>query len=83
MKIFRFDRQNGRTIDRFNSSGFVIARVAYLLDEATIHCAYLEPNGLIGHHQASMPQLFFVAQGDGWVKGEGSEKTRIQTGYAA
>ena len=83
MMIFRFDRDTGRKIDRYNSSGFVVARLAYLLDEAMIHCAYLEPNGLIGHHQATIPQLFFVVHGEGWVRGEMPEKTRIQTGQAA
>src|SRR5262245_59746605 len=83
MRMFRFDRETGRMIDRYNSSGIVLARVAYLLEEAINHCAYLEPNGLIGCHQANAPQLFLVLQGEGWVSGQSTERSRIQAGQGA
>jgi len=83
MKIFRFDRHIGKTIDRYNSSGFILSRVAHLLEEAMIHCAYLEPHGMIGYHQATVPQLFLILQGEGWVRGENPERMPIQTGQGA
>jgi hypothetical protein len=58
MKIFRFDSQVGKNIDRYNSSGFVIAGILHVLDEAAINCAYLSSGGVIGYHQATIPQLF-------------------------
>jgi len=72
MKIFRFDRESGRNIDHYNSSGFTVTRVAHLLEETMIQYAYLEPNGSIGYHQATVPQLFLVVQGEGWVRGQGA-----------
>ena len=83
MKLFRFDPEVGRTIGDYQSSGFVISRVAHLFDEATINCAYLDSNGLIGYHQAVNSQLFLVIQGEGWVRGESPDKTSIQAGQAA
>ena len=83
MKIFRFDPKTGRAIDRHNSTGFVLSSVAYLLEEAIIHCAYLEAEGLIGFHQAQQPQLFLVVQGEGWVRGETPERIQIQAGQGA
>jgi hypothetical protein len=83
MKIFRFDRDTGKIVDRYNSSGLTLTRVAHLLEETMIHWAYLEPNGLIGYHQATVPQLFLVVQGEGWVRGEAPERTNIQTGQGA
>lgn len=83
MKIYRFDRDTGKTIDRYHSSGFVLANVAHFLDEPIIHCAYLDPQGVIGFHQAGMPQLFLVLQGEGWVRGEAPERKPIRTGQAA
>ena len=83
MKIFRFDRETGRTIDRYNSTGFTLTRVAHLLEETMIQCAYLEPNGSIGYHQATVPQLFLVFQGAGWVRGQSPERTQIQAGQGA
>ena len=82
MKIFRFDRDTGRAVDRFNSSGFVLTNVAFLLEEVNLHYAYLEPQGVIGYHKANMPQLFLVIHGEGWVRGESPEKAAIQTGQA-
>ena len=42
--------------------------MAHLFDEAVIHCAYLDPNGLIGYDQAAY-----------WDKGEWHE-SGIETG---
>jgi quercetin dioxygenase-like cupin family protein len=83
MKIFRFDSGIGKKVDLYNSSGFTISRVAHLFDEAVVNCAYLDANGVIGHHQATIPQLFLVVQGQGWVRGESLERILIETGQAA
>jgi quercetin dioxygenase-like cupin family protein len=83
MKIFRFDRETGRTIDRFDSAGVALPRVAHLLEETMIQLAYLEPGGLIGYHQVAVPQLFLVVQGEGWVRDEAPEKFQIQAGQGA
>jgi quercetin dioxygenase-like cupin family protein len=83
MVIFRFDPQVGRSIDRYNSSGFTISRIAHLPREAVINCAYLDSGGVIGYHRAAVSQLFLVIQGEGWVRGESSERYAIQAGQAA
>jgi quercetin dioxygenase-like cupin family protein len=82
MKIYRFDPEVGRSIDQYNSSGFVISRVAHLFEEAVVHCAYLDSDGVIGYHQATMPQLFLVLQGEGWVRGESPERKLVKAGQA-
>ena len=81
--MYRFDPEVGRSIDRYDSSGFVISRVAHLLDTAVVNCAYLDSGGIIGYHQATLPQLFLVVQGKGWVRGESAERSSIQAGQAA
>ena len=83
MKIYRFDAEVGRSIDRYNSSGFVISKIVRLLEEAAVNCAYLEAKGMIGYHQAAIPQLFLVMQGEGWVRGEEPDRTAINAGQAA
>lgn len=83
MKIFQFGPEVGKSIDQYQSSGFIISRIAHLPGEAFVNCAYLSPNGWIGYHQAAAPQLFLVVQGDGWVRGKSSERTSIQAGQAA
>ena len=83
MKLYRFDREVGGSIQAYHSSGFVIARLAHLFDEAVVNCAYLEANGVIGYHQATIPQLFLVVQGEGWVRSETNGRVSIKTGEAA
>ena len=83
MKLFWFDREVGKSIDQYNSSGFIISRVVQLFDEAVVSCAYLSSSGIIGYHQATLPQLFLVVQGQGWVRGEAAARISIQAGQAA
>jgi hypothetical protein len=83
MKIFRFDPEVGKEINRSGSSGFTISKIVHLLDESVINCAYLDSNGVIGLHQATTPQLFLVVQGRGWVRGKTPARTPIEAGQAA
>jgi hypothetical protein len=83
MKIFRFDSQVGKNIDRHNSPGFVLARVLHLFDEAAVNCAHLGSGGHIEYHQATIPQLFLGVQGNGWVRGASAPKTSIKAGKGA
>jgi hypothetical protein len=39
MRLFRFDRDMGRAIDRFGSVGFVLTNIAQLAAPASIRCA--------------------------------------------
>ena len=83
MKLFRFDPEIGRMIDQYSSSGVILSKVVHLFGEAVVSCAYLDANGVIGYHQATIPQLFLVVQGEGWVRAESSGKTSIKAGQAA
>jgi quercetin dioxygenase-like cupin family protein len=83
MKLFRFDPKVGRNIDQYKSSGFVISKVVSPSTEVVINCAYLNANGVIGYHQAALPQLFLVVQGEGWVRGESPERVSLKAGQAA
>lgn len=83
MKLFRFDPEAGREIGEYGSSGLTISRVVHLLEGATVNCAYLAANGMIGYHQAAASQLFLVVQGEGWVRGESPDRMPIRAGQAA
>lgn len=82
MKIYRFDSDVGKSIDQYNRSRFVISKIAHLFDEGVTRCAYLKNGGVIGYHQATLPQLFLVVRGQGLVRGEGDEGISIRAGQA-
>ena len=48
-----------------------------------VQVIHLPPGGLIGRHVATVPQLFAVVAGTGWVSGEDAERRDIGPGYAA
>lgn len=83
MKLFRFDLEVGKSVDAYGSSGFVISRIAHLFDEAVVNCAYLEAEGVIGFHQATVPQLFLVVLGKGWVRDDSLKRIPVEAGQAA
>ena len=83
MRLFRFDPEIGRMIDRYSSSGVILSKVVHSFEEAVVSCAYFDAHGVMGNHQATIPQLFLVVQGEGWVRAESSDKTSIEAGQAA
>jgi hypothetical protein len=82
MKLYRFDAEVGREIDAFDSANFVMSKVLRLTAETRVSCAYLGPNGRVGYHQAPVPQLLLVVQGEGWVRGEAADHTPVTAGHA-
>jgi hypothetical protein len=44
---------------------------------------HIGPGGRVGYHQATVPQLFLVVAGAGWVRGAAPERTPIQPYTAA
>lgn len=82
MQMFRFDATVARPIDRFESR-FGISPVVRSAEGVQVGCAHLHADGLIGFHEATVPQLFLVVAGGGWVRGAESERTPIRAGQAA
>jgi len=82
MKIFRFDSEVGQHIEMYDSN-FVMSRIAMTEKPARIGCMYLQEDGIIGYHEAAVPQLFLVMSGEGWVVGNEGIKRRIIQGEAA
>ncbi len=83
MKIFRFDADVGRPIDRFGSSNLGLSRIVRTSRPVQVGCMHLAAGGVVGYHQATVPQLFLVVQGEGWVRGAEDERVPIKAGCAA
>lgn len=81
MKIYQFKKETGKRITKFNSD-FVMSRITQTEKAAYIGCMHLGKNGLVGYHQAVVPQLLLVVSGEGWVKGETDEYVKVQSGEA-
>jgi hypothetical protein len=69
MKIFQFTKESGTHISKFNSN-FVMSKIARTDYPAHIGYVQLDAGGVIGYHQAVIPQLLLVVNGEGEVCGE-------------
>lgn len=81
MEIYSFKKSVGKRINQFHSD-FIMSRVINTLNPAHVGCIYLEKNGVIGFHQAVVPQLFIIVNGKGSVRANNEEYTEVQAGEA-
>jgi quercetin dioxygenase-like cupin family protein len=81
MEFYDFSKDKGMKITKFDSD-FVMSRIVRTSTATHIGVMYLEPNGLIGYHQATMPQLLLILSGEGDVRGETDEYLKVQPGMA-
>ncbi|MBJ8009102.1 MULTISPECIES: cupin domain-containing protein [Bacillus cereus group] len=82
MKIFDFSEKVGKHISAFQSN-FIMSKI--LKHQGNIHIGsmHLQPNGVIGYHEAVVSQLLLIVQGEGFVCGLDKEKVKIGAGQAA
>lgn len=81
MKIYQFSKEAGKKITQFDSD-FMMSRITLTQKPAHIGCMYLEENGVIGYHEAVVPQLLLIVKGEGLVRGESNEFIKVHAGDA-
>ncbi|WP_057765970.1 cupin [Cytobacillus praedii] len=81
MEIYSFNKDTGKRITVFNSD-FIMSRIIQTKKEAHIGCMHLERSGVIGFHQAKLPQLLLIVSGEGYVRGEIENYVKVHTGDA-
>jgi len=81
LRIFKFSKEVGKKISQYNSD-FTMSRIIQTEKVTNIGCMYLEENGVIGYHQAVVPQLLLIMNGEGYVRGESEEYFKVQPGDA-
>lgn len=81
MEIYQFKREVGKRIEKFNSD-FIMSRIIQSEKATHIGCMHLDENGVIGYHQAVVPQLLLIVNGEGSVRGGKEEFIQVQIGDA-
>ncbi|AZU60239.1 cupin domain-containing protein [Neobacillus mesonae] len=82
MKFFHFGREVRREITAFNSINVGITPIVKKEAPSSVGCMYLDEESVVGMHPATVPQLFLVIEGEGWVQVEGGEKIKVSKGTA-
>ncbi len=81
MEFYKFNKDNGINVSKFNSN-FIMSRIIQTDQETIIGCMHLERNGIVGYHQAVVPQLLLILNGEGYVRNETSEYYKVVSGDA-
>ncbi|MGE7997551.1 cupin domain-containing protein [Lysinibacillus sp. NPDC093190] len=81
MKFYQLSKENGKNITQFKSN-FIMSLIINTEVPASIGCMYLEENGVIGYHQAVVPQLLLILEGKGYVRNEQEHYYQVQPGDA-
>ncbi|HET7577726.1 MAG TPA: cupin [Bacillales bacterium] len=82
MKIFQFGKDHAKWISRYESD-FYMSRILEQNEGVHVGCMFLDAGGKIGYHEAVVPQLLFVIQGEGSVIGSEKVKVQLKAGQAA
>ncbi|WP_313471122.1 cupin domain-containing protein [Lysinibacillus sp.] len=80
MKRIQFTQEVANEIIHYNSVDAFYRKIMKTEEPTSIGLIFIEPGGVVGMHEAPIPQLFIVVQGEGWVCGEDGEKMVIKTG---
>lgn len=81
MQLFKFNKEVGKRITRFDSN-FVMNRILHTKSSVQIGCMHLEENGVIAYHQATVPQLLLITEGEGEVRGREDNFVKVLKGDA-
>lgn len=81
MELYRFDKEAGKSITHFNSK-FIMSMVTRTEKPTQIGCMHLETDGIVGFHQAVVPQLLLIVEGEGWVRNDHEERVYVKVGDA-
>lgn len=81
MEFYRFDKDNGKKVTHFNSD-FIMSRIIQTNSKANIGCMHLGESGIVGYHQAVVPQLLLVVDGEGYVRNEEDTYHHVKSGDA-
>ncbi|KEK21628.1 hypothetical protein [Bacillus gaemokensis] len=84
MRIFRFDKEVGKSVEGFGDENYILSRI--LVDESVetlnLVCAHFDSGDSTGRQQVMINQLFLVVQGEGWVSKDNVERVPISAGQA-
>lgn len=83
MRIFSFDAATARPLTAFGSAHASISPIARPGGFVQLVCMRLEAGGVVGMHPATIPQLFLVVAGEGWVRIGDGARVPIRAGLAA
>jgi quercetin dioxygenase-like cupin family protein len=79
MKIIRLDEIAGKSITQYDSN--LIMRKLLMTDKPShVGIMHLEAGGIVRYHDAIMPQMLIIIEGEGWVRTGTEDKVKVNPG---
>lgn len=79
MQFISFTQDLAKQIHQYQSNNLFYRNIMKTEEPVNIDFICIEPDGVVGMHEAPVPQLFIVMHGEGWVRGEDGEKITIKS----
>lgn len=79
MKIIRLDEIEGGNITKYDSI-MVMRKILMTSQPSHVGVIDLRENGLVGYHEATVPQMLIILEGEGWVRTGEEAKVEVTAG---
>jgi mannose-6-phosphate isomerase-like protein (cupin superfamily) len=76
VELVRFDESAGKPVEQYRST-FTLSPLTVPDASVKAACFHVPPGGVVGFHEATVPQLFCVVAGSGWVTGADRERVPV------
>lgn len=80
MEFYKFNKEGSNEIGNYHSKSAFYSKIIKTEEATNIGFIHIEPNGIVGYHEAPVPQLFVVVQGEGWIAGEDEKRITLKSG---
>jgi quercetin dioxygenase-like cupin family protein len=80
MRLLNFGLKNGNKITNYDSLLATYSKVLRTEEPTNIGFIHIEKGGVVGYHQAPVPQLFIVVNGEGWIEGDDEKRVFLKCG---
>ncbi|MGG0667272.1 hypothetical protein [Sporosarcina koreensis] len=79
MRVVRLDEITGKNITQYGSD-FIMRKIIMTNQPSHVGIMELKVNGLVGYHEATIPQALIILEGEGWIRTGEEEKMKVTAG---
>ncbi|MDW0115953.1 cupin [Sporosarcina thermotolerans] len=79
MRILRLNEVIGKNITQYGSN-FNMRKLLMTNQPSHVGIMGLGENGLVGYHEATIPQMLVIIEGEGWVRTGDEPKVKVTSG---
>lgn len=79
MKIIQMDEIEGKCITQYDSE-FIMRKILMTKKPTHIGIMHLDQGGVVGYHDATVPQILLIIEGKGWVRAGTGDQVNVVAG---